>query len=279
MGTSQAFLFTITLKIIKMNPLQGFPQGVRFIIRGPHTGTVIVVIGTGHVCGVGEPVSFIIRHYWPDAVLVELDVKRYEAASGKGSMEKDSSRKLPWIYRSTARYQSKMAGEYGSEVGGELLAAVNAGRMLGAEVLFIDSDAELTLAEAWEEMSLAERSRYALSMFRDRILGRRKVEETQKEFSENEAEYMAAMRRRYPVLVRKLIDERDAAMADQIMKAAERHDRMVVVVGDAHVEGICARLSSEMKKIRLKDLLDREALHHIKDEVWGGQAAEGGGNP
>ena len=27
------------------------------------------------------------------------------------------------------------------------------------------------------------------------------------------------------------------------------------------------------------DLLDREALHHIKDEVWGGQAAEGGGNP
>ena len=39
---------------------------------------MLLIIGTGHVFKIEEPISFIIKNSWPDAVLVELDEKRYQ---------------------------------------------------------------------------------------------------------------------------------------------------------------------------------------------------------
>ncbi len=234
---------------------------------------MLTIIGTGHVFRIAEPVSFIIKHIWPDAVLVELDAKRFDRMSGKETIS-EKPRKVPWVYRSTAKYQEKMAGKYKSEVGGELLAAVNTGKLLNSEIIFIDSDAENAMYEAWDEMSFSERSRYTLSMLRDCVLGRKNVDKTQKDFSENERIYMESMRKRYPTLMRKLIDERNEYMAKQIKDAAEKYKNIVVVVGDAHVEGICTILSSagltDMNKIRLKDILDPEGQWKLRTDIWNG---------
>ena len=35
---------------------------------------MITIIGTGHVFNLAEPVSFIVKNTWPDAVLIELDM-------------------------------------------------------------------------------------------------------------------------------------------------------------------------------------------------------------
>ena len=69
--------------------------------------------------------------------------------------------------------------------------------------------------------------------------------------------------------LRKLIDERNDYMAEQIRTYAEKYDNIVVVVGDFHVEGLTKLLEGkEIRKIRLGDILNKDSLDKIKAEVW-----------
>ncbi len=235
---------------------------------------MITIIGTGHVFKLAEPVSFIVKNTWPDAVLIELDVSRYNSlmkAQDEGVRPEDQ-REMSAIYRQTAKYQQRMSEEYDTQVGGEFLAAINTGRLAGAEIIPIDTNAMQVLNEMWSEMSAMERLRYRLSGISDSIGGKRKVEQVQASFAEDEERYIEAMRRKYPTLVRKLIDERNAHMAEQINRASETYHNMVVVVGDAHVEGISRLLKDpEVRKIRLADLRDRERMDRVRDMVWKGE--------
>ena len=235
---------------------------------------MITIIGTGHVFKLAEPVSFIVKNTWPDAVLIELDVSRYNSlmkAQDEGVRPEDQ-RGMSVIYRQTAKYQQRMSEEYDTQVGGEFLAAINTGRLAGAEIIPIDTNAMQVLNEMWSEMSAMERLRYKLSGISDSIGGKRKVEQVQASFAEDEERYIEAMRRKYPTLVRKLIDERNAHMAEQINRASETYHNMVVVVGDAHVEGISRLLKDpEVRKIRLADLRDRERMDRVRDMVWKGE--------
>ena len=239
---------------------------------------MITIIGTGHVFNLAEPVSFIVKNTWPDAVLIELDMSRYNALMNE---KKDSAnpekkdavpdKEMSAIYRQTAKYQEKMSKECGGQLGGEFLAAVNTGKLLGADIIPIDTDAMRVMNEMWDEMSTKERIRYRISGISDAIGGKRKVESVQKSFAVDEEAYVEGMRRKYPTLVRKLIDERNVHMAEQINKASETHKNMVVVVGDAHVEGICALLRDPVvRKIRLADLRDNERMNRVRDMVWNG---------
>lgn len=238
---------------------------------------MITIVGTGHVFNIAEPVAFIVRNTWPDAVLVELDQGRLDAMT-RGPTEdgKGGGRAPSPIYDRTSRYQQRMSEEHGSRLGAEFLAAVNAGRLAGAEIIPIDTDAMRTMDEMWDEMSASERLRYRLSGISDSVGGKRKVASVQRSFAEDEERYVEAMRRRYPTLVRKLIDERNEHMASQIMEAAGRFDNMVVIVGDAHVEGISALLEGqEVRRIRLADLMDKERMDAVRDMVWKGESARG----
>lgn len=234
---------------------------------------MITIIGTGHVFNLAEPVSFIVKNTWPDAVLIELDVSRYNSlmkAQSEGAPTGDQ-REMSAIYRQTAKYQQKMSEEYDTQVGGEFLAAINTGKLAGAAIVPIDTNAMQTLNDMWSEMSVKERIRYRMSGISDSIGGKRKVEAVQTSFAQDEDAYIEGMRRKYPTLVRKLIDERNVHMAEQINKASETYSNMVVVVGDAHVEGICKLLKDpEIRKIRLADLRDRERMDKVRAMVWKG---------
>lgn len=234
---------------------------------------MITIIGTGHVFNLAEPVAFIVQHTWPDAVLIELDMGRYNYLmnSQEGKEDEASVKKASAIYKQTSKYQAKMSKQYGNQVGGEFLAAVNMGKLRGADIVPIDTNAQEVMDEMWEEMSMSEKMRYKLSGIRDSFGGKRKVEETQARFAMDEERYMEDMRRRYPTLVRKLIDERNVYMAEQINKASEKYSNMVVVVGDGHVEGICALLKDPViRKIRLADLLDKERMDSVRNMVYKG---------
>lgn len=238
---------------------------------------MITVIGTGHVFNISEPIMFLIEHMrpWPQAVLVELDASRFDAMNGTLKKEDEKSqqeqKKLPWIYRNTANYQKKMAKKHGSNVGNEMLTAVQTGRLVGAEIGFIDINASEVMAEVWEEMSFGERTRYTLSTLKDRIGGKREVDRVAEDFSEHEDKMMEDMRRRYPTLVRKLIDERNEHMAGRILEYSERFDDIVVVVGDAHVKGLTALLEGkEVWAIRLGDIINKERYDVIRSKVWNG---------
>ncbi|MDO5861503.1 MAG: TraB/GumN family protein [Thermoplasmata archaeon] len=236
---------------------------------------MITIVGTGHVFNLAEPVSFIVKNTWPDAVLLELDVGRLNAitAAADNAEPKGDAPEMSPIYAQTAKYQQRMSQEHGAQLGGEFIAAINTARLAGAEIIPIDTDAMRVMDEMWDEMSFGERFRYRLSGISDSIGGKRKVAEVQKSFAEDEDAYIEGMRRKYPTLVRKLIDERNRHMADQINEHSKRFSNMVVIVGDAHVEGICKLLDEEdVRKIRLADLMDRERMDRVRDMVWKGDS-------
>lgn len=237
---------------------------------------MILMIGTGHVFRIAESVSFIIKNTWPDAVLVELDDKRYAMMTEPDKCRPVDS-ETPRIYRKSAKYQDKVAAQNDTRTGSELLVAINTGKLIGADILCIDCDAEKVMEELWNEMSFTEKRRYKFSEMRDSILGKRKADETQKDFASAEKEYMESMRRRYPTLVRKLIDERNVFMAEKIREASEKYESIAVVVGDAHVEGISDLLGiSDIRKIRLAELLDKTSMDRIKSQIWNnGKTKEG----
>lgn len=234
---------------------------------------MITIVGTGHVFNLAEPVAFIVKNTWPDAVLLELDVGRMNAMtiaqSGDAPAEEPE---MSAIYRQTAKYQQRMSEEHGAKLGGEFLAAINAGKLAGADIIPIDTDAMHVMNEMWAEMSTKERIRYRLSGISDSIGGKRKVADVQKSFANDEEAYIEGMRGRYPTLVRKLIDERNQHMADQINKASEIYRNMVVIVGDAHVEGISKLLTeNNVRKVRLADLMDNERMATVRDMIWKGE--------
>ncbi len=235
------------------------------------TRCMITIIGTGHVFNISEQIMFFVKQIWPQAVLVELDGARLNAmeASGNKDAEKPEQPELPWIYRSTAKYQERMSKKYGTRTGNELLTAVQTGRLVGAEIGMIDMDVIKLTNDMWKEMSFWEKTRYTFSTYFDRFGGKRRVEKAVDNLTENQDRTIEAMRRKYPTLVRKLIDERNEYMVDQIIPYADRLDNIVVVVGDFHVEGIAKGLEGrEIRKIRLGDILNKESLDRLKDEVW-----------
>ncbi len=232
---------------------------------------MITIIGTGHVFNISEQIMFLIKQIWPQAVLVELDGSRLNAleASGNEQNEKSEEAELPWIYRSTAKYQARMSKKYGTRTGNELLTAVQTGRLIEAEIGMIDVDVVKLTNEMWAEMSFFERARYTISTYLDRFGGKRRVEKAVDNLTADQDRTIESMRRRYPTLVRKLIDERNEYMIGKIIPYTERYDNIVVVVGDFHVEGIAKGLEGkEIRKIRLGDILNKDSLDKIKAEVW-----------
>ena len=234
---------------------------------------MITVVGTGHVFNLAEPVSFIVKNTWPDAVLIELDKARYDAMMNDYNGTKpQGEQKMSTIYANTAKYQQKMSEQSGSKVGSEFLAAVNTARLMNAAVIPIDTNAMQVMNEMWDEMSAGEKFRYRISGIKDSFGGIKKVEKTHKQFAANEEDYVESMRKRYPTLVRKLIDERNEYMAEQINALIGTYNNMVVVVGDAHVEGICKLLKEEhIRKIRLNDIMDRDKMSKIRQMIWDGR--------
>ena len=239
---------------------------------------MITIIGTGHVFRLSEPIMFLIKHIWPQAVLVELDYTRFMMMTGQADPPADAPSvkdNSPWIYRRTAKYQMKMAQEHGSDVGSELVTAALIGRQIGAEVGFIDTNAAQVMNEMWAEMSFFEKTRYSLSTYAGRFRRKGSVDKVVDEFGKDETAMIEDMRRKYPTLVRKLIDERNASMAEQIRSYADRLDNIVVVCGDAHVEGLSSLLDGyEIKKIRLRDITDKNRLDRIRSEA-GNHEGEG----
>ena len=232
---------------------------------------MITIIGTGHVFNISEQIMFLIKQIWPQAVLVELDEKRLKAMESSQTVAEQEEVKLPWIYRSTARYQARMSKKYGTRTGNELLTAVQTGRLVGAEIGTIDMDVVKLTNDMWADMSFWERMRYTVSTFMDRFGGKRRVEKAVENLTENQDRTIETMRRRYPTLVRYLIDDRNRFMTEQIIPYADRLENIVIVVGDFHVEGIAEGLKDrEIRKIRLGDILNKDSLDRIKAEVWNG---------
>jgi len=214
---------------------------------------MIVLVGVGHVFDISDQVRGLIVRHMPRAVCIELDRARYDTLLHPG---RDS--KAPVTYRLLARFQKRMAREFGVEAGNEMLSAAKTAREIGADVLLIDADASALFAQLWREMPAKERIYLTFSAITGFFVSRDRVEKELEKFEKNEEGYLREIGEQFPTLKRVLIDDRNKLMAARIEKASQMYDGVLAVIGDGHIEGISKLLAgSDVQVYRLRDLIDR----------------------
>ena len=215
----------------------------------------IHIIGTAHVSRESvEQVCKIIEEVKPDAVAVELCQKRFNALI-KGIQEFSITDALKGnvllslLQIVLAYYQRKIGREMGVKPGEEMITAINKAKEIGADVLLIDRDIGITFQRLWQKMSIFEKLRLLWNLLffeKDDV----------KNILESVDSLIDEFRRIAPKASEVLIDERDAFMAYNIIKASERYDKIVVVVGAGHKEGIERYLKDSENIPPIKDLLE-----------------------
>ncbi|MBN1677173.1 MAG: TraB/GumN family protein [Candidatus Thermoplasmatota archaeon] len=211
---------------------------------------MITIVGVGHVFAISENVKDLIRSRRPEVVCLELDPGRYRAL-----VHKEDSRKAPLQYRLLELFQKRMATKFGTEVGDEMVAAVDAAREVGAKVALIDMDAAMVFARLWKRMSFKEKMHLMGGAFAGLFASKERVEKELGKYEESSDRYMELLGEGFPSIKEVLIDDRNKFMAGRLSELAAQHASIVAVVGDGHVPGIASGLEgSEVETVRLKDL-------------------------
>lgn len=211
----------------------------------------MVLVGTAHVSKLSvETVEREIRERKPAKVLVELDPKRFEALRNPEAWKqtdiiqviKEKKQHLFLVQLYLASMQARMGRETGSAPGAEMLRAIEVADEVGAEVVLIDRDVQVTLKRGFGSMGFWKKLRL-FTKFITELFGEEKEATDVDAMLETDAitqmtEEFAAFA---PDIKVSLIDERDEYMAAHIR---EHGDSIVAVVGAGHVPGMTRHLEA-----------------------------------
>jgi len=214
---------------------------------------MLTLIGVGHVFDIAARLKGEIAARAPEVVCLELDKERFQALIDRKAHPRE--RGGPVMYQMLSSFQQRIASQYGTEVGDEMLAAAEAARDLKAQIALIDINASQTFTEFWGGMSLKERVKLMVAAVVGMFAGKRGVEKEVERFEENPDDYMEAFSKEFPSAKRILIDKRDLAMADRLKELSGRFGKIVAVIGDGHVDGMSRHLAAlKPEIIRLHQL-------------------------
>jgi len=215
---------------------------------------MITLVGVGHVFAISDKVKEVIRSRQPEVVCLELDAARYSAL-----MQRRTRHGAPIQYMILGQVQKRIADKFGSEVGDEMLAAVEAAREVGAKLALIDMDASKVFARLWKKMSFKEKVNLMLGALIGLVSSKDKVEREIESYEGNEERYLETMGEQFPSVKRVLLDDRNVHMAKRISALASEHGNIVAIVGDGHVSGIVEALGTlEVETVRLRDIRSSE---------------------
>ncbi len=214
---------------------------------------MITLVGVGHVFQLRQRIEGLVERGRPDLVCVELDEDRYRFIRQKEREGRYPSMTVALL----ARFQSRTAEMFGTTVGDEMIAAVDAAQGLGVPHEFIDMDGYSVMQKLRREMTWRERFWAFIAAIGAQFISKKRIERELKEYEENPEAYEEELGRRFPTFKRVLIDERNAYMAWRIAQSTTTHSAVMAVVGDGHVKGITdhlARWGMDHDVIRLSEM-------------------------
>lgn len=216
---------------------------------------MITLLGVSHVHPLGPRIAEEIARRRPDLICLELDPVRLRA------LEDPSRRsRSPGVYTLLAAFQRRVAEEYGTAVGGEMLTARDTGRRLGIPVALIDVDSRRTWRDLWTSLRPRELLRLLFSAFVSLFLGREHIERELARYQEDYTGFLEALGRDFPAVKEVLVDRRNEHMARELKRLRARYDRILCLAGDGHVGGLAELLEGEeVEVLRLWDLRTRRA--------------------
>ena len=210
----------------------------------------VVIVGLIHIMDVAERVERIIDIYNPDVAAIELDRGRLEALRTGYTGGED--------FMGLGKMQRKIAAQYGSSLGADMMSLVHACMKKGLRIALIDDNINTTI-ERLNGMPRREKLRLVIDLLRSRFgLSRKKFGDELQEYMKNSDEYLGIMRKKYPWLMKTLMDDREERMAERINRLLKEYDSAAVFVGDAHVSGLLKRFPNA-EVIRLRDILSEKS--------------------
>ena len=230
----------------------------------------IVLIGTAHVSKESaQLVEETIREYQPDTICIELDDDRLNSLQNPTDWKntdikdviknKKSNQLLATLMLSS--YQQRMANQLGTSVGQEMITAINLSEELGIPLNTIDRNVNVTFKRIWNSLNLKDKTDllyYGLgSIFEDEELD---LEEDDLKAMLEEDVLTASLneiREHVPTIATILVDERDQFLANKIKNAPG--NRVIAVVGGAHVPGIKDELNKEQNMQEINSIPQKKS--------------------
>ncbi len=233
------------------NPPETTPSDIHRLQVG---NSEVILIGTAHISQESvETVRQVIADEQPDCVCVELDAQRLTALKDKNHWEnlniyqvvRKGQAAFLMANLALSSFQKRMGLQTGVKPGAELIAAVEAAEEQAATVELIDRNIRTTLLRAWRKTGLWKKinlmSVLFASMFDKTELNEEELAKLRQ--SDTLSSMLEELGDLLPSVKGILVDERDQYMAHHIRLA--EGDKIVAVVGAAHLPGILKRLQSD----------------------------------
>ncbi len=225
---------------------------------------MITLIGTGHVFDLSKQITDIFDQKQPDILCIELDNQRYQGLMlKKTNPEKyqEASKNQPIIYKLLARFQDGMANEYGVQAGQEMITTIEYAQSHQIPLSFIDMNAQVMFSKMLKKMSINEKIKIMFSGIGGFFISKKRVEKELDNIQENFDVYLNEIGKKFPTIKRVLIDERNTFMAQQLISASEKYEKIIAVVGDGHIPGLIELLKKKeiiYETVRLSQIKDKK---------------------
>ncbi len=211
---------------------------------------MIILVGVGHVFDIAEQVRQIISEKAPVAVALELDRNRLSVL-----LARDRGEELPRQRGMLAKFQERIAKDFGVEAGDEMLAGYKTAETLNAKLFLIDMDINKVIMRINSQLTFKERVKMIGAIFATPFIRKKTVEREMERYAEHGEEYLEEVGKSMPTIKRVLLDERNEHMAKYLMKIEDNFGTVLAVVGDGHVPGISKLLGERVHEcIRLKEV-------------------------
>lgn len=208
----------------------------------------IILVGTAHISQASvDQVKETIGQEKPDSVGIELDSNRFEQLKNPGRWQNTNIQQVIQQGRAYLLllniFLSNMQRRFGEHVqvtpGQEMMIAAQTAAEQNIPVALLDRDVNITMKRALSLMPLLEKIKIFFYLITGTFsesekLTVEKIEELKQ--SDMVTKLIQELGHKAPTIKKVLVDERDAFIANQILKNSGQ--KMVCVVGAGHLDGI-----------------------------------------
>ncbi len=226
-----------------------------------HSGRQIFLIGTAHVSKQSVvDVRRTVELVRPDVVCVELDEVRYKNLTDPtrwrktniGEVIRKGKAMLLLSSLIMTSFQRRIGKKLGVMPGAELLEGVKAAEDVGARVVLVDRDIQVTLKRTWRNLGMWDKFKMVTQLTASLFVTEEIDEETIEELKDTEklSDVLQLLSDEFPKMKSTLIDERDRYLSQKIGEVDA--DRIVAVVGAGHVPGILKEVETDQDLAELE---------------------------
>jgi pheromone shutdown-related protein TraB len=236
------------------------PKSVRPIMMD---GKSIYLVGTAHVSKESvEDVRNTVEVIKPDTICVELCAARHKAIVHRDTWKKMNifkvikEKKALFLLTQLimASFYKKIGEKLGVEPGAEMIEGIRQAEQINAELVLADRDIQITMKRVWGHLNCWNKMKMMVQLAASPFLAEEINDELIEDMKNRDQleNILKAFADSFPEVKKRLIDERDLYLAENIRTAPG--NTIVAVVGAGHTGGIEEHVHHETDLEPLKEI-------------------------